>query len=111
MARKAIVTRTVTGVEVKAVGLNLTTNAPEIRTYILSGTYNKEEKDAEGKVINSVVDESKMLKDVKKLYDSEDFVNVKIQEYHRVDKLYGMYEEDFIANAMTLDPTTRKPIQ
>lgn len=111
MARKAIVTRTVTGMEVNVLGLNLETSQPEVKKYILSGTYTKETKDEDGKVVSSEVDESKMLKDVKKLYDTEIFTNVKVQSYTRVDKLYGMWEEDFIAHAMALDPTTRKPIQ
>lgn len=111
MARKAIVTRTVTGMEVNVLGLNVETSQPEVRKYTLSSTYTKETKDEEGKVVSSEVDEAKILKDVKKFYDTDTFTNVKVQSYTRVDKLYGMWEEDFIAHAMVLDPVTRKPIQ
>lgn len=110
MARRAIVTRTVMGTQVTVLGLDTETAEPENRTYILSGTYRKESKDAEGKVISSSVDEKKLLKDVKKTYDTDIFQNVKIVSVEPVNKLYGMWEEDFIANAMELDPETRKPL-
>lgn len=111
MARKAIVTRTVSGMEATVLGMNLETATPETKTFTLSSTYTKEERDEEGKIISSEVDEKKMLKDVKKLYDTETFTIVKITSYNRIDRLYGMWEEDFIAHAMELDPKTRKPIQ
>lgn len=111
MARRAIVTRTVSGTQISVLGINTETAEPENRTYILSGTYTKETKGADGKVISSVFDEKKALKDVQKAYDTDDFKNVKIVDHQRVDKLYGMWEEDFIANAMELDPETRKPIE
>lgn len=111
MARRAIVTRTVMGTQVTVLGLNTETSEPENRTYILSGTYRKETKDSDGKVINSVVDEKKLLKDVKKAYDTDIFQNVKIVDIQSVNKLYGMWEEDFITNAMELDPETRKPLK
>lgn len=111
MARKAIVTRTITGTEAHVLGLNTETGQPEMKAYILSGTYKKETKDDSGKVVSSTTDEVKMLKDIKKLYDTDTFVNVKIQSYSSIEKMYGMYEEDFIAHAMILDPETRKPLE
>lgn len=105
MARRAIVTRTVSGTQVTVLGLNVETAEPENRTYVLSGTYTKVAEDK-----TESFDEKKALKDVKKAYDTEDFKNVKIVDHQQVDKLYGMWEEDFIANAMVLDPQTRKPI-
>lgn len=111
MARRAIVTRTIAGTEVHVLGLNTESGQPETQVYVLAGTYKKEIKDESGKVISSSVDESKMLKDIKKLYDTDTFVNVKIQSYSTTEKMYGMYEEDFIAHAMMLDPQTRKPLE
>lgn len=110
MARRAIVTRTVMGTQVTVLGLNTETAEPENRTYILSGAYRKETKDSDGKVIKSVIDEKKLLKDVKKAYDTDNFQNVEIVDTQSVNKLYGMWEEDFIAHSMELDPVTRKPI-
>lgn len=110
MARRAIVTRTITGTEVHVLGLNTESGQPELKAYILSGTYNKEQKDNDGKVVSTTTDEAKMLKDIKKLYDTDTFVNVKVQDYKVIEKMYGMYEEDFISHAMMLDPNTRKPI-
>lgn len=111
MARRAIVTRTITGTQVTVLGLDTETAEPMNKTYILSGTYRKESKGADGKVIESTIDEKKLLKDVKKAYDTDTFTNVKIVNTQAVNKLYGMWEEDFIANAMELDPETRKPLK
>ena len=111
MARRAIVTRTVSGTHVTVLGINVETAEPENRTYVLSGLYKVvDEKDENGTAIKTHFDEKKALKDVKKAYDTDEFKNVKIVDHQQVDKLYGMWEEDFIANAMELDPKTRKPL-
>lgn len=111
MARRAIVTRTVSGTQVSVLGINTETAEPENRTYVLSGLYKVvDEKDEKGNAVKTHFDEKKALKDVQKAYDTDEFKNVKIVDHQQVDKLYGMWEEDFIANAMELDPTTRKPL-
>lgn len=111
MARRAIVTRTVSGTQVSVLGINTETAEPENRTYVLSGLYKVvDEKSDKGEVLKFHYDEKKMLKDVQKAYDTDEFKNVKVVDHQQVDKLYGMWEEDFIANAMELDLTTRKPL-
>lgn len=95
MARRSIITRTIIGTQVTVLGLNTETAEPENRTYVLSG---------------KLEDEKKALKTVKKLYDTDEYTNVKIVDTQSVNKLYGMWEEDFIANAFELDPSTRKPL-
>ena len=95
MARKEIVTRTIIGTEVTVLALNTTTCEPFNAVYVINGKEN---------------DDKKLLKTVKKLYDTEEVSNVKIVSTVAVDKLYGMWQEDFIKNAMELDPTTRKPL-
>lgn len=101
MARKQIVSRTVVGVEVSALALNCISAEVSTETYILSGQY----KDKDGKY-----DEKKILKALKKSYETDDLKIAKIVDTQDCNKLYGMWEEDFIAHAMLLDPTTRKPI-
>ena len=95
MARKEIVTRTIIGAEVTVLALNTTTCEPFNVTYVINGNES---------------DEKKLLKTVKKLYDTEEVSNVKVVSITSVNKLYGMWQEDFIANAMELDPNTRKPL-
>lgn len=104
MARRSIITRTVKGTEVTVLGMNTETAEPENVTYVIPGNYEKvvDEK--------AVFDTKKLLKVVKASYDTETFANVKIVDCKNVDKIYGMWEEDFIANAFELDPKTRKPI-
>lgn len=94
MARKAIVTRTIIGTEVDVLGLNTETCEAVTNTYILKGAY----------------DASKALKQVKKMYDTDKIQNVKITDAREANRLYGMWEEDFIKNAFELDPKTRKPL-
>lgn len=94
MARRAMVTRTVVGVEVSTMAVNTSTSEVHNNTFTLSGTWK---------------DDGKVLKAIQKKYDTEDEKNVAIVSKKEVNKLYGMYEEDFIANAMELDEA-RKPI-
>lgn len=101
MARKQIVSRTVVGVEASVLALNCITGEPSTETYILSGSY----KDKDGNY-----DEKKILKSLKKSYETDDFKLVKVVAVADCNRMYGMWEEDFIRNAMPLDPTTRKPI-
>ena len=110
MARRAIVSRTVVGTQVTVLGLDTVSAEPQNKTYTLSGSYFTEKKDAEGKVIERVIDEKKALKAVQKAYDTDTFKNIKVVDAQPVNKLYGMWEEDFITNAFELDPETRKPI-
>lgn len=95
MARRAIITRTVEGTQVDVLGLNIKTAEPENRTYVLSGKY---------------TDDKKLLKAVQKTYDTDEFKNTTIVGKSPANKLYGMWEEDFIASAFELDAKTRKPL-
>lgn len=95
MARsKNMITRTVIGTEVTVLALDVQSAEPQNRTYVLSGSYK---------------DETKLLNAVKRAYDTDTLKNVAIVSAHGVNQLYGMYESDFIANAMKLDEN-RKPI-
>lgn len=93
--RKAMVTRTIESTRVNALCLDIKTAEPMNKEFNLSGTYK---------------DESKLLKAVQKAFDTDDLKVVHIVDSEVVNTLYGMYENDFLANAMELDPETRKPI-
>lgn len=96
MARsKQMITRTVIGTEVTVLALDVQTAEPQNVTYVLSG---------------KVADEQKMLNAVKREYDTDTLKHVSIVSAHGVNQLYGMYESDFIANAMKLDEN-RKPVE
>lgn len=95
MARRPIITRTVEGTQVDVLGLNIKTAEPENKTYVLSGKY---------------ADDKKLLKAVQSGYDTDEFKNIAIVGKKPVSKLYGMWEENFIASAFELDPQTRKPL-
>lgn len=101
MARKQIVSRTVVGVEVTVLALDCVKAEPVNVTYVLSGNY---------KCKDDTYDEKKIVKALKKSYETDDLKIAKVVNIVDCNKLYGMWEEDFIANAMLLDPTTRKPI-
>lgn len=98
MARRPIVTRVIKGTKVTALGMDTEAENPktESRDYYLSGT---------------VKDNAKALKAVKKLYDTGGYVNVAIKSIEPYDQLLGMWEEDFVAHAMPLDPATRRPAE
>lgn len=95
MARKAIVTRTIIGTKVTLLGLNNTTEVPEKKEIILSG---------------KIKDESIALKEAKKYFKDSDYTVAKVSAIEPINTMFGMWEEDFIAHAMKLDPETRKPI-
>lgn len=92
--RRPMVTRTVIGIEVSTMAVNTTTSEVHNNVFTLSGTWK---------------DEAKLLKAIQKKYDTEEEKNVAIVSKKEINKLYGMYEEDFIAYAMELDEA-RKPV-
>lgn len=101
MARRAIVSREVNGINVTVLALDTETAEPQNKTYVLNGTF----ADKAGKV-----DEKKVLRTIQKANDTDTFKNIKVVSIEPVHKLYGMWQEDFMALAFELDPATRKPI-
>lgn len=55
-------------------------------------------------------DEEKALKHLRKTVESDDLKIVNIVSIDKTERLYGITEEDFLENAIELDPTTRKPL-
>ena len=95
MARAKMVTRTITATEVEA--QIVTISASEITTIkvTVSGEYD---------------DTEKLLKAVKKATETADIKVLQIITSEKIEKLYGMLETDFLAQAKELDPETRKAL-
>ena len=55
-------------------------------------------------------DNNKLLKALKKMYETDTLVLSSVVKAEKIEKLYGMTEELFMANAVELDAETRKPI-
>ena len=96
MARKRMVTRTVTGTEVEI--QIVTISASEITTikHTVGGEY---------------TDNDKLLKAIKKEVETEDIKVLQILTTTKIDKCYGMLESEFIKLAKELDPETRKALE
>ena len=96
MARKPMVTRTIITTKVNVLCLDV----------VSAETFNKE-------VIlpRSYKDEKKLLKKVEEVVNTDEVRAVHIVEKTEVETLYGMTEQNFIDNAIILDPATRKSLE
>ena len=96
MARKRMVTRTVTGTEAEV--QIVTISASEITTIkvTVGGTYE---------------DADKLLKAIKKQTETDDIKVLQVLTSEKIDKCYGMLESEFIKLAKELDPETRKALE
>ncbi len=95
MARKPMVTRTITTTQVTALCMDIHKCEPCNITVVLPRTFK---------------DEEKLLKAVRGQVDNDDVKVVHIVDKQEVETLYGMTEQDFIKGAVKLDPNTRKAI-
>ena len=100
MARKRMVTRTIKVTEVTVLGLSSESESARSVHYTIPGVFTKVN---DGKVD---FDYDKLLKVVKKRYDSEDFTNVKVVSAKQYAKLYGIPEEEFVKVAKELYPNS-----
>ena len=96
MARVRMVTRTVVVTGVQVMCLEVTKAEVQVKNYELSGTYES----------NEVI-----LKALKKLYETDTFKVVAVQEVDEKEVLYGMEEIDFIRLARVLPPRGSKEAQ
>lgn len=96
MARKPMVTRTITTTKVNVLCLNIQTSEPFNTEVVLPRTYK---------------DEKSLMKMVSSLIDSETQKAVHVVDKVEVETLYGMTEQDFINNAKILDKESRKEIE
>lgn len=89
-----MVTRSVIGTEIEAKVVNK--NTDEVTTYTA--------------VVSKSVDEEKAAtKELVKVIP-EELVIIKIESMTRVEKLYGVDQQQFMDMAVELDPVTRKPL-
>lgn len=84
MARERMVTRTITCTVVTAMQVNTETAEVTNKTYKLSSIFN---------------DDTKLLRAVKKLYETEQEKIVAIVDKMEMSDLYGMTENDFLTHA------------
>ena len=96
MARKPMVTRTIQTTKVNVMCLDITKAEPFTKEVTLPRTY---------------ADTNKLLKAVKELVETDEVKAVHVVSTETVETLYGMTEQDFIANAFILDSETRRPIE
>ena len=95
MARKPMVTRTITTTQVNVLCLDIVAGEPFNQQVTLPRTY-KEEK--------------KLMKAIEEVVNTESVKAVHVVAKEEVETLYGMSERDFINNAVVLDNETRRPI-
>ena len=100
MARKRMITRTIKVTVVTVLGMSSTSESVRTVHYTIPGVFTKV---FDGKVD---FDYDKLLKVVKKHYDSEDFTNVKVVSAIQYAKRYGISEEEFIRVAKELYPNS-----
>jgi hypothetical protein len=93
MARKPMVTRTITTTKVIVLCLDVNSSEPFNKTVTLPRTYK---------------DDKKLLKSVEAVINTDTVKAVHIVDKKEIETLYGMPEQDFINNAKILDPATRK---
>ena len=96
MARKPMVTRTMTTTKAKVLCLNLG---------------KKEAFEKEVALPNTFKGEDKLFKAISNVVNSETEKAVQILSSEECETLYGMPEQKFIENASILDPVTRKEIE
>lgn len=96
MARKRMITRTIKVTVVTVLGMSSTSESVRSVHYTIPGVFTKVN---DGKVD---FDYDKLLKVVKKRYDSEYFTHAKVVDAKQYAKLYGIPEEDFIRVAKEL---------
>ena len=95
MARKPMVTRTITTTKVNVLCLNIETSEPFNMVVTLPRTY----------------DDKKLFKAVQSVVDNDTQKAVHIVDKEEVETLYGMSEQSFIEHASILDKDTRKEIE
>lgn len=96
MARKPMVTRTITTTKVNVLCLDITTSEPFNKEVILPRTYK---------------DDKSLMKKVQEVVDTDGVKAVHVVDKVEVETLYGMDEQTFIEKAAILDPETRKELE
>ena len=93
MARPAMVTRTMQTTKVTALCVNVETSETYEQDFILSGTYK---------------DDKSLKKSLERVGNDDTHKVVHVKNTEVLETLYGMSEQDFIANAKKLPPRGQK---
>ena len=96
MARERQVTRTINVTTATAICMDITSMENEERNLFITGDIPSPEK---------------ILKDLRKQYETDTYKVVAIKELATSEELYGMSEVEFLQYAKKLDPETRKPVE
>lgn len=97
MARERMVTRTIEVLEVSALCMDIVKVEPIVKTLELTG-------------MGETTDD-KLLKALKKVYETDTLKVVSINSTNKREELYGMTEIDFLKSAVRLDNETRKRLE
>ena len=90
-----MITRTILGTKASVITVDTTSMTASTKDFTMGGEW---------------TDNNKLLKALKKTYETDTQVLSAIVKTEKIEKLYGMTEELFMANAVELDAETRKPL-
>ena len=90
-----MITRTILGTKASVITVDTTNMTASTKEFTIGGEW---------------ADNNKLLKALKKTYETDTLVLSTVVKAEKTEKLYGMTEELFMANAVELDSETRKPI-
>ena len=91
-----MITRTILGTKASVITVDTINMTASTREFTIGGEWS---------------DNNKLLKALKKIYETDTLVLSSVVKAEKTEKLYGMTEELFMANAVELDAETRKPIE
>lgn len=96
MARKPMVTRTITTTKANVLCMNIQSAEPFNKVITLPRTYK---------------DDKTLMKRVQEVVETGNIKAVHIVDKEEIETLYGMTEQEFIEKAVVLDPETRKALE
>ena len=91
-----MITRTILGTKASVITVDTINMTASTKEFTIGGEWS---------------DNNKLLKALKKIYETDTLVLSSVVKAEKTEKLYGMTEEFFMANAVELDVETRKPIE
>ena len=91
-----MITRTILGTKASVITVDTISMTASTKEFTIGGEWS---------------DNNKLLKALKKTYETDTLVLSSVVKAEKTEKLYGMTEELFMANAVELDAETRKPIE
>ena len=90
-----MITRTILGTKASVITVDTISMTASTKEFTIGGEWS---------------DNNKLLKALKRTYETDTLVLSAVVKAEKIEKLYGMTEELFMANAVELDSETRKPI-